>query len=268
MTVQQLIRYIRLNVTVVDPDDECCTDRAYLELTDDDIRLYLEVCLTRDFSDVPCLEQLPNSCVYPLTLLVKKELYYAFAVYRAPEVDMNADMNNSLRRSQRFEHYLALIKEVEGEYQNWLDNGGSSADGYGNNVLRTYDVLLPNTRYFTKRYYEKAVAPQPRLYVDDFTSESIELRWENRVNQFAWTNVYVSKEELIDEYQEGLSKVIDGDENLAFRTLDARQTTLRLTGLDPDTTYYIVAEVTDKSGLKGFSQVSVHTREPVSEDVP
>lgn len=262
MKVQNMIRYIRLNIDVADPDDECCTDRAYLELSDDDIRLYLDVCLTRDFASVPSLELLPRSCVYPLLLLVKKELYYSFAVYHAPEVDMNADMNNSLRRSQRFEHYMELIKQVDAEYQDWLENGGSSSeDGVGNNTLTTFDVTLPNTRYFTKSYHQKGVAPSPQVAVHDFTDTTVDLVWVSKARQFAWCNVYVSKNPLYDPFKDGRNKIVDAEKHLYYHTMDSRQNTIRLTGLDPSTTYYVVVEVVDKSGLTGYSNVEVSTSE-------
>lgn len=263
MTVQQLVNYVRLSVICKDPDNDGCTDKAYLEMTDEEIRLYLEVCLTRDFSSVPSLERLPNAYVYPLTLLVKKEIYYALAVYVAPQVDITADQNNNLRRSQRFEHYMALIKQVDKEYQDWLDNGGglNPDDGSGavSNTLSSYDVLLPNTRYFTKRYHEKGMKPAPQLYVDNTTESEIELHWVNRCRQFGWCNVYVSTTPITDLYKVGSSKVVDADCRV-FHTIDARQTTYRIEGLDSGTQYFVAVEVVDKSGLTGISEECVYTQ--------
>ena len=50
MTTQDLIKYLRLNVSVVDPDSGE-SDKLYLKLTDDDLRLYLDMARTRAFYD-------------------------------------------------------------------------------------------------------------------------------------------------------------------------------------------------------------------------
>ena len=112
MTVPQIIQFLRLNVNVQNPDGSEGVDSAYLSMTDEDILLYLNVVLTRDFADIPSLEYLPAQNVYPLVLLAKKELYYALAVASANEYDLGADNNNYLKRSQRFEHYMKLIEQV------------------------------------------------------------------------------------------------------------------------------------------------------------
>ena len=265
MTVPQIIQFLRLNVNVQNPDGSEGVDSAYLSMTDEDILLYLNVVLTRDFADIPSLEYLPAQNVYPLVLLAKKELYYALAVASANEYDLGADNNNYLKRDQRFQHYMALVKQADQEYQDYLDNGGGlSADdgsGAGPNTLTSFDVLLGN-RYYTKRYYEKGVVPAPVLYVDEVTANTVEFHWKDRLRHFAWCNVYCSTSPNIDQYKDGQSKIVDKSQ-LVKHITDARQVALRIEGLSPETTYYLAVELVDMSGLMGYAEVTFDT---VAED--
>lgn len=268
MTVNQIIQYLRLSVHVQDPDNPGEVDKAYLSMTDEDLLLYLNVVMTRDFADIPSLDQLPAMDVYPLTLLAKKELYYALAVIEAPKYDLGADNNNYLKRSQRFSHYMELAKQADSEYQDYLDNGGGFEADDGTtlapNTLSSFDVLLPN-RYFTKRYYEKGSVPSPVLSVDDFTDTKVLLRWKNRCRHYAWTNIYISDSEILDEYQEGRDKILDRS-TLVKQFTDIRQVTMEITGLLPSTTYYVVMELVTTSGLVGYAQAIFATDEPNEEE--
>lgn len=255
MTTAQLIQYLRLNVNVQMPDGS--QDSAYLSMSDEDILLYLNVVLTRDFSDVPSLEYLPNQAVYPLILLAKKELYYALAVMSAPDYDLGADNNNYLKRDQRFQHYMKLIEQADKEYQDYLDNGGGLSEDGAGNTLSSYDVLLSN-RYYTKRYYDKGAVPAPILYVDSVTNNSVSFHWTNKTRKFAWSNIYLSKEPIVDKYKVGLSKIVDKS-TLVNHFLDSRQVSLSIDGLDPSTTYYLAVEVVDMSSLVGYFQVEFTT---------
>lgn len=67
------------------------------------------------------MEYLPEDAVYPIVLLAKKELYYTLAVKEAPLYDIGADNNNYLKRSQRFDHYMKLIAQVDSEYDDWIE---------------------------------------------------------------------------------------------------------------------------------------------------
>lgn len=247
MTTEQLIAYLRSNVNI---QAAGVTDSAYLSMSDEDLLLYLNVALTRDFSEVPSLDYLPASNVYPLMLIAKKELYYALAVVAAPDYDIGADNNNYLKRDERFSHYMKLIGQVDKEYEDYLDDGAGG-------TLTSFDVLLSN-RYYTKEYYEKGVSPAPILYVDSTTSVTANLHWKNNVNRFAWVNVYCSTKDVVDMYQDGNNKIVSGSTVLKH-IVDARQTTIRLEGLTPSTTYHAAIEVVDLSALIGYAQVTFTT---------
>lgn len=263
MTTEQLIKYLRLNVNIQTPDVQ--QDSAYLSMSDEDILLYLNVVLTRDFSDVPSLEYLPSKDVYPLILLAKKELYYALAVVSAPNFDLGADNNNYLKREQRFQHYMDLIGQVDKEYQDYLENGGGLSEDGAGNTLSSFDVFLSN-RYYTKRYYEKGAIPAPVLYVDEVTHNSVAFHWTNKTRRFAWCNVYLSTEPIVDNYKVGNSKIVDKS-TLVQHFINARQVSLRLEGLEPSTKYYIAIELVDMSSLVGYAQVEFTTEDPDEPEV-
>lgn len=265
MTVENLIHFLRLSVNVSTPEGGI--DSAYLVMTDEDMLLFLNVVKTRDFSEYPSLERLPESCVYPLVLLAKIELYYALAVATAPQIDLGADNNNYLKQDQRFQHYMSLIERADEEYKDYLENGGSSAqDGVGTNTLTSFDVLLGN-RYTDKRSYDKGPIPQAMLYVDNVTETAIELSFKFRVRRFAWCNVYVSQNPVVDEYLPSVCKVVDKTEKV-FKIENSRATSIRIDKLQPDTHYYIAFELVDMSSLIGYATVEVDTLPVIEEPEP
>lgn len=253
MTVDQMIQYLRLSVTVQDPSG-AVQDTAYLSMTDEDILLYLNTALTRDFADVPSLEDLPVEYVYPLTLLAKKELYFTLAAKTAPLFDIGADNNNYLKRSQRFSHYMSLIEQVDKEYDKYKDDGGA-----GGNTLTSFDVLLSD-RYATKRNYEKGFIPALTVYLGTVTDTTVELSWVvKRISRFYSYNVYVHTSPILDMHN--LTKKISEEATLVATIKDVHQQSCRVQNLTPNTLYYILVMVTEMSSLKGYAETSVTTEE-------
>lgn len=257
MDKAKLIKFLRSSVHIQDPDID--KDNKYLALSDEDLELYLEVTLSRDFSKVRSLDVLPEAYVYPLLLLAKKELYYALAVIEAPLYDMGADNNNYLRRSQRFEHYMELIGQVDKEYNQYLTDNET---GTGN-TLTTYDVLLSN-RYFTERYRNKGVVPVVSLYADNVTNNSVDLSWERVIVNFEEFRIYISENSIYDPYN--LKEPVDSSAKLVFRVREDTTQMCRIEDLKENTVYYILIVYIDKSGLKGYSQISIDTT-PIDPDL-
>lgn len=253
MTTAKLIKYLRLNVNVQMP--ESVVDSAYLAMSDEDLLLYMDIALTRDFPKVPSLEYLPNADVYPLILLTKKELYYALATKDAPKFDLGADNNNYLKQAQRFEHYMKLVAQVDKEYSDYLENGGA-----GSNTLTSYDVTLSD-RHNTRRNYEKGVAPALSLYVDSVTQTAVELSWDVQMSRFLRYRVYFSTSEIVDLHN--VSNHIRPEARLMVEITDFHQKQCRIEGLSPSSTYYFAVEATDRSQLKDYAETVVTTPAPV-----
>lgn len=254
MTVDQMIGYLRLNVSIQDPTGTV-QDSAYLSMTNDELRLYMDVALTRNYPDIPSLDYLPTEYVYPIILLSKKELYHALAVKEAPLYDLGADNNNYLKRSQRFEHYMKLIAQVDKEYEDYLENGGA-----GGNTLTSFDVLLSD-RYATKRNYEKGVLPALVLYIDGVTHNSVEISWKAKFSRFQSYKVYVSKSPIVDLYN--VSKPLSADAKEVLTIKNVHQTSCRIEGLTPDTEYYVAVSATEMSSLVSYRQESFKTTSTV-----
>ena len=258
MTVEQRIKTLRLSVHVQD-SGSTELDPKYLAMTDEEIQGFLELCLLRNYPDIPSLDYTPNDAVYGLILLAKKELFYSLAVLSAPLYDMNADNNNSLSRSQRFDHYMKLIEQADKEYEDWLDNGGS--DG---GTVTTYNVVVAN-RYFTRYNYENAPTPKVILYTGEITSDSVEIQWTTKnVGRFKHYKVYASKEPIVDLYN--TDRVVSSDAKEVFSTEDIHKNMCRVDGFDPDTIYHIAVEVASLSGVKGYFEIAVQTLESPDTD--
>lgn len=254
MTKEQLIKFLRTSVSVQTED---VTDTEYLTMSDEDLENFMLIVLTRDFSEYKSLDRLPSEAIYPLMMLTKKELYYALAVKEAPEVDLGAD-GAYLKQSDRYNHYLQLIQQIEEEYQSYLDNGGA-----GSGTLVSFDVILPN-RYNTKRNYEKGSIPAPFLYIESANTDSIECSWNVSTSRFKKTMAYLSTESILDLYD--TEKTLKVDEEKALMKVeikDVHQNRCRFKRLQSNTTYFVTLAVFEMSGLIGYAEETAKTAEIV-----
>lgn len=255
MKVEQIISFLRQSVFVQDPSGATAQDKQYLSMTDEDLILYLNVAMSRNFSDIPSLEYLPEEDLYPVILLAKKELYYTLAVKEAPLYDMGADNNNYLKRSQRFDHYMALLKQANDEYDDWLENGGEGALG----TVTTYYVTLSD-RYNTRYNYENGKVPKVTLYAGTITDTSIELWWNvKNISRFYRYKVYFSDKPIIDLYKTEKKYHVSESATLIAEIKDIHQTKVRLTDLNPETSYYVAVQVITMAGLTGYAQLNFTT---------
>ena len=256
MTVEQIIKYLRTSVSIQDPEGSTA-DSVYLSMTDEDLMLYVNVALSRNFPEVMSLNYLPNELVYPVVLIAKKELYFSLATKDAPLFDIGADNNNYLKRSQRFDHYMKMVAQIDDEYEKYMENGGAGA-----NTLTSFDVLLPD-RSNTKRNYEKGAIPALLVNVDSVTSSTAEIQWSAKMSKFFSYKVYVSNKPIVDIYNP--SNPISSEAKLLTTIKDAKHTALRIKGLQPDTLYYVAVSATEMSSLTGYAETSFTTDSLVGE---
>lgn len=253
-TVQDLVKYLRLNLNIQDSTVSTPEDVELLDLTDEDLLLYLNIVLTRDFPGIESLEDIESQHYYPLMLLAKKELYFALATSSAPLYKMEAD-DGSLSMNQKFDHYMKLIAEVDKLYTEFNENGGA---GGLNNTLTSFDVLL-SERYFTQRNYDKGIPPALYLYVDNVSSTAVEIHWKPvNVSRFYMYKVYISNSLIYDEYALIPDRIQSGA-ILVSAIRDAKQTTLRIEDLTPNTTYHLMVSVTEYSSLMGVKEITFTT---------
>lgn len=248
MTKTDLVSYLRLNVQIQDKSiDE---DTAYLKMTDEEILLYLQIALNRDFPN-ESLDSLPNDCIYPLILLSKKELFYALAVASAPDYGIGADNNNYLKRDERFKHYMALVKQASDEYEKYLEDGGA-----GGHTLNSYNVTL-SERYYTKYNYEYGIAPALSLFLDESTADYVKISWKAQVSShFDKYEVYVSDSPIVD--LSDLDSHISATAIKVAEIADYHQTSIKIFTEELHyPTLYIAVVCTAKNHRKAYAQVIV-----------
>ena len=258
LTVEELVKILRSSVNVQIPVDEgseeTTNDPAYLTMTDDDIKLFIKLGVSRAYPNVTDLAELPSGSEYPITLLAKIELYLKLAVIKADKVDMGVDNNNYIKQDQRFKHYMALVEEARAEYESWLENEGQGE-------VSSYDVLLSN-RHYTQRNFEKQVTPKVSLKIDQVTSDSVDFHWGvTNTSHFGRFKVYISKKPIVDMFKEGATydKKIDVEAKLLVSTQNIRNTYHRINNLESGTTYYVAVISIERNQVFGYSEMSFDT---------
>ena len=239
-TKTELINFLRSNLIISDSAEET----EYLNISDSDLTLYLRIALSKDFPEVEYIEEIDNSQVYALILSAKLQLFQSLAVKYSTKVDISADTNNSIKNSQKYEHFKELYEITKGEYNDFINNGG--AGGY---TLKSSDVLLA-TRYATKRNYDRGSVPVLSLHNGNVSNKSIELIWEvMNLTAFKDYKVFISEKPFFDLYADNPTQGLTPCKVIK----DVHHSYIRIEGLKPLTPYYIVVSCSDLSGHIGYS---------------
>lgn len=261
LTVDEMVALLRSSVNVQSKESEVI-DPAFLVMTDDDIKLFIKLGVTRAYPDVDDLRELPDGSEFAIVLLAKIELYLKLAVTVAPKVDLGADNNNYLKQDQRFQHYMKLAEEARQQYDDWLENEG------GSGTVTAYDMLL-SKRHYSNRNYEKQVTPKLRLLVDEVTTDSVDFRWKLlQYSHFGVYKVYISETPIIDIYADGMyySDKVSKEAKLVKSTSNIRDTYHSISGLKPETTYFVAVIEVERNQVFCYSEVSFTTLNELKED--
>lgn len=260
LTVDDMVTLLRSSVNIQYTEAEVI-DPAYLAMTDDDIKLFIKLGVSRAYPNVDDLADLPNGSEYPIVLLAKIELYLKLAVIKADKVDMGADSNNYLKQSQRFDHYMKLVEEARQEYESWLENEGQGE-------VNSYDVLLSN-RHYTNRNYEKQVTPVVSLKIDSVASDCVEFHWGvTNTSHFGRFKVFISKSPIVDMYKDGATiecKINEGAK-LIKSTQNIRNVYHKVSNLEEDTTYYVAVISIERNQVFGYSEKSFTTPKELQDE--
>ena len=255
MTLQDLIGYLRLQIHIQDPEGEVTAgNEDYLALTDKDLTLFLNVARSKHFSGYS-LYDMPESAVYPVVLLAKRELFLALAAKVAPDYDMTADNNNVLREHQMFTAYYKLIQQIDLQYAQWLESSGAAGIG----ILTTFDVLV-NTRYHTQRNYDKGIAPSLTVRLHEISSGHVSVSWvPMNINRFLRYEVRAHFEPTWFREAQHRDEVFNPASTLVAVIDDAHITMCQVTGLMPGTLYYLSVAVIERNGLFGVKEINFTT---------
>ena len=260
LSIDDMVSILRSSVNVQSEEDEVI-DTAYLNMTDDDIKLFIKLGVSRAFPNVTDLTQLTEGSEYPIILLAKIELYLKLAVLKADRVDIGADNNNYLKQDQRFQHYMKLVGETRAEYESWLDNEGQGE-------VTSFDVLLSN-RHYTQRNYEKQVTPKVALSIDQIVGDEVDFSYRvTNTSHFGRFKVYISESPIVDMFREGATydKKINDGAKLIISTSNIRNTQHRVSNLKPNTTYYITVFAIERNQVFGYSETSFTTSSVLEDE--
>jgi Fibronectin type III domain len=242
------VSYLRTSLRLQAPDLE--TDPAY-KFTDEELLMILDFASASHNSELTT-DTLPITEANLVMLLGKKEVYYRLATSTAPFYPLSAE-GASLQKNVRFDHYMALIKQVTDDY-NSLTGGGSGGGDTGG-LVETYESTVQGKPY-ARRNYNLADLPSIELTLSGITPTSVNAEWTKSDRHFGAYSIYVAKERIIDEYA---SNPIRMSSPLAHFT-DIHRTRTRLTNLTPDTEYFIVVKVQLTNGVSNYAELSFRTQ--------
>ena len=246
MTTADLIRYLRLSVNV-QLEDSTERDELYLKMSDEDLTLYLNLARTRAFADED-LSDFPEEYMYPLSILARRELYLALAIRHANYIDIGADDNNYLKKSQWFNHYMTLVNAMDGDWDKYLDEGGA-----GSNTLCSASTYLSN-RYYTPYNYEKAKMPTLKAKIDSVEDSSIEISWKATYDRHLCYEIYVSTSPIADSY--ALTGEISPLAKKVSTITDPHKKRCRIVNCEKGATYYILVRLLDWTGRSAYSELT------------
>ena len=253
MTKAELIKFLRgsLSISTVTESGDTLFDSEYLKMTDSDIEMFLRIGMSRvvGYSD---LDRLKENKVYPVILIAKKELYHALAVNSAPLYDLSADGGGSLSKDQRFQHYMALISQIEEEYSNYANDSGE---------VTTSEVYIAS-RNGSRRNLEVSAPPSAILYLDNVTKDIAELSWESE--NACSIELFLSEKPIVDLYSPTL---MTEDLTPIFSTEKSFVQRCRVSKLKEGHTYYSVIKAYNRAGRAEMSNELSFTAQEVVEEV-
>lgn len=269
ITKESLIKALRLAVNVEYEDSEV-TDPAYMKMSDEDLLLFLSLGVSKEYPTCDGFDDLPDGAAYPLVLLAKKELYLKLAVTNAPDVDLGADNNNYIKQDQRFQHYMKLADNAQDEFDKYKaeDNDITTDPETGISGVRAYDAYLYKGHYSLRNY---RLQPQIRVRVKlaGVTTDSAFITWKSVNNDvFAGYEVYFGTSPIYDAYgtSPNVRDHISKDAKRLLSTSDWQRRAYSVSGLSPDSTYYVCVFSWDRNGRFGYSEVEFLTPEEVVID--
>lgn len=258
MNPQDIIQYLKLSMNNQDPEISA-VDEDYLALTDEQILMTLQVGLSKVDSE-QTISDMSEECLYPTLIMAKIEIFHMLAVKSAYKYDLASATGVQLKREQVFQHYMAMIKQLNEEYDKYLSTGGING-GIGGNI-KTGEILLDN-RYYSPRNYSLTDIPKLNIYVDNLYSNKVELSWKIRkINKFYKVEIYISKDPIVDLYST-LSNQISSSAKKVFETQDVHLFRTRIGDLEPNTEYYVCAVAYERNLLKGYSETKILTKEVI-----
>lgn len=253
-----LVAFLRESCLIDDP--ELAVDSNYLILTDEQLQAILLFANSRVSQGKYTLDSVPEANIYPIMLLSKKEVYHRLASKYAPDYTIQGEAG-TLNISDRYTHFMELAKQMEEEYENYLtdmesNRDISNTDSYSD--LAKGEVFI-SSRYHSSRNYRFSTEPKIGVKIDSVYKDKVEVSWKIKsINRFDCYKIYFSEEEpIIDIYN---NNQISSNAKLIKHELNIHNNRTRLSGLKPNTTYYLAIVVLEQNGLLGFDEAVFTTK--------
>lgn len=187
---------------------------------------------------------------YILILYAKLEIYQRLALAVAPEFDVTLEQS-SFKKATRFTHYTELAKQIQDEI----------ATNPSIHVIVNKPITIASRDGYL-RNYTLAKAQPIEVNVVNKTNNTVDIDWtrfNTDLGRLYRYRVLYSKEPLYDEFEDKPLKVEKAEKVLDF--YDINKTKHRIKGLEPNTHYYIVVEVTSKARASSIALTEVDTVE-------
>lgn len=220
-------------------------DPAYLQIEDNLSSIVNMSLLSMGKENV---DDLTPQEIHLVTLKSLQTIYMRLAVASAPEFDVTAEQV-AFKKGDRFFHYTSLAENVAAE----LDKAGY------NTSLEVVDVRIAS-RNGTLRNYNLSRSQKVNLKVNSTKSQSVELEWKMfnlSYGEFAKYTLMYGEAPIYDEYASPVIR--NGNDVRSLDFYDIRRTKYRLTGLKPNTTYYVLVMFHNRDGGKSIEEVEITT---------
>lgn len=254
-TLDTLISYLRSSVSIQDKNGVIANDPNFLSMSNEELEDVLRIGLSGVDSE-DSIETISSDNIQPTILRSQIELYHRLAVRVSPKYTITSSSGATLDKDQIFDHYYKLIQLTKDEYNLYVYSNG------GNAKISIGDVLL-DKKYFSDRNYSKSSSPKVVLSIDFIGLDYAELSWiYKKLGKLDEVNLYLSDSPIYDKYSDTQAVKRGATKVVSYK--DVHKTCTRLIGLKSDTTYYILIEVIELNGLKGYCEMSFKTNTPLT----
>lgn len=223
------------------------TDPAYIALQGR-IGVYVDLSIK---SLGYTVDTLPVELEYYVVLLTLKQLFRILAVSKAPEFNIESEFTK-VSKSDRFKHYMELIKEIQREIELW-ESGGIR------DTIKSAEVVISG-RDGTVRNYNLSHSQVATLIVSGVTSKSAELTWtpfDLSRGRFSSYDILIGTKILYDDFAD---EPILYSNALEHKVLtDCKRNKTRFNALIPGTTYHVVVVYRGYNGSKDIFTASFTT---------
>jgi hypothetical protein len=188
-------------------------------------------------------------------LRTARDIYWKLATINAPLYSIDVE-KTKIYKNQRFDHYLALIQQLDVEYSTYISNTPQSTVQQGEIFIDKYNCL-------TQRNYENTPVPSPIITLDMIYNNKVELSWTRSISSLFYEYLLFLDTSLIfDKYvkqTDYYKRITSSTAKLIFNSYDKSQHQFRIEDLVPGTLYHVLIMERLKNGVMGLNETTFST---------